>query len=156
MGREIWAIVQRRVGRDFVVSNDRARQPLDFIRPTTHQRPPCPMSWLAARAAREACSTSGRTTVRGAIAACIARGAEIESLASGGGSRWDGPGALWRQDRGAKRSTRRVEVVLLQVRFDPPTRPARPSRSCRVVESEFGRANPRARSPAWQKHAGPR
>ena len=69
---------------------------------------------------------------------------------------WDGPGALWRQDRGAKRSTRRVEVVLLQVRFDPPTRPARPSRSCRVVESEFGRANPRARSPAWQKHAGPR
>ena len=123
---------------------------------TSHQRPPCPMSWLAARAAREACSTSGRTTVRGAIAACIARGAEIESLASGGGSRWDGPGALWRQDRGAKRSTRRVEVVLLQVRFDPPTRPARPSRSCRVVESEFGRANPRARSPAWQKHAGPR
>ena len=43
------------------------------------------MSWLAARAAREACSTSGRTTVRGAIAACIARGAEIESLGAAPG-----------------------------------------------------------------------
>ena len=77
------------------------------------------MSWLAARAAREACSTSGRRSLlRGAIASCIARGADADAVAPHPSSRWETafPSALWRQDRGAKRANRRVDVVLLQVR----------------------------------------
>ena len=81
-----------------------------------------PMSWLAARAAREACSTSGRRSLlRGAIASCIARGADAGAVAPHPSSRWETafPSALWRQDRGAKRANRRVDVVLLQVRPRP-------------------------------------
>ena len=81
-----------------------------------------PMSWLAARAAREACSTSGRRSLlRGAIASCIARGADADAVAPHPSSRWETafPSALWRQDRGAKRANRRVDVVLLQVRPRP-------------------------------------
>ena len=84
-----------------------------------------PMSWLAARAAREACSTSGRRSLlRGAIASCIARGADADAVAPHPSSRWETafPSALWRQDRGAKRANRRVDVVLLQVRPRPRSR----------------------------------
>ena len=84
------------------------------------------MSWLAARAAREACSTSGRRSLlRGAIASCIARGADAGAVAPHPSSRWETafPSALWRQDRGAKRANRRVDVVLLQVRPRPRSRP---------------------------------
>ena len=78
------------------------------------------------RAAREACSTSGRRSLlRGAIASCIARGADADAVAPHPSSRWETafPSALWRQDRGAKRANRRVDVVLLQVRPRPPVHP---------------------------------
>mmetsp|Transcript_11169 Transcript_11169/g.44970 ORF Transcript_11169/g.44970 Transcript_11169/m.44970 type:complete len:231 (+) Transcript_11169:65-757(+) len=75
------------------------------------------MSWLAARAAREACGTSSRRSLlRGAIASCIARGIDADAVAPHPSSRWETafPSSLWRQDRGAKRANRRVDVVLLQ------------------------------------------
>ena len=98
------------------------------VTPTGHLHVPTvpPMSWLAARAAREACSTSGRRSLlRGAIASCIARGADADAVAPHPSSRWETafPSALWRQDRGAKRANRRVDVVLLQVRPRPRSRP---------------------------------
>lgn len=109
-------------------TNSSRRTRSTCVTPTGHLHVPTvpPMSWLAARAAREACSTSGRRSLlRGAIASCIARGADADAVAPHPSSRWETafPSALWRQDRGAKRANRRVDVVLLQVRPRPRSRP---------------------------------
>lgn len=124
----LWATVINPRANECRSTNSSRRTSSICVTPTGHLHVPTvpPMSWLAARAAREACSTSGRhSLLRGAIASCIARGADADAVAPHPSSRWETafPSALWRQDRGAKRANRRVDVVLLQVRPRPRSRP---------------------------------
>ena len=100
-----------------------------------------PVDMSLRRAALEVCSTSGRSLFPRALG-----GAEGVAAAP--------PASLWTQTRGKKKSTRRVEVVLHQVRAAPTPRPTAPVNYAARSPLEFWNAirsrtrGPRGPAPA--------
>lgn len=88
-----------------------------------------PVDMSLRRAALEVCSTSGRSLLPRALG-----GAEAWTAAP--------PASLWTQTRGKKKSTRRVEVVLHQVRAARTPRPPAPRKLLRASLSRVSERDP--------------